>query len=108
MHSVDISTLISVISVSAAIFFGWSAYKSRCSAEEKADENERATIAYEVRAIRTDLAELKKEMKDYRDEVAETHRKVIILERDLKTCFTYIDELRRKEVFPPPVPPNDN
>lgn len=85
--TVDISMIISILSVSAALFFGYQAFarNNTSDVEEKASMN--ARVLTKLDSISDDIKDMKRDNQDLRKEVSHINNRVIVLEQIAKAGF---------------------
>lgn len=81
---IDVNTIVSIVSVCAAIFFGYHAFmhSSLDDTEEKASMNARVLTKLDM--ISDDIKEVKRDSQDLRKEVSHINERVLILEQSFK------------------------
>lgn len=86
----DLLTLLPLISLMIA---GASFYFAR-KHDTKNDTMQQTEVVIEIRAMRSDVQELKSDMKALRAEYKADHDEIVGMKRDFKTMWTRIDELK--------------
>lgn len=95
--TIDISMAISIVSVLAAVFFGYQAFarNNTSDVEEKASMN--ARVLTKLDSISDDIKDMKRDNQDLRKEVRQIDNRVIILEQIVKSDIKDFNVLKTKE-----------
>ena len=95
--TVDLSMVISIVSVLAAVFFGYQAFarNNTSDVEEKASMN--ARVLTKLDSISDDIKDMKRDNQDLRKEVRQIDNRVIILEQIVKSDIKDFNVLKTKE-----------
>lgn len=85
--TIDLSMAISIVSVLAAVFFGYQAFarNNTSDVEEKASMN--ARVLTKLDSISDDIKDMKRDNQDLRKEVSHINNRVIVLEQIAKAGF---------------------
>lgn len=99
--TIDVSILISVLSVAFAILFGLTNMKRVKSNEDRKEATEMTTVIVKLENIGNDTKDIKNELRSVRNEVGELRERVIITEQAAKSLHRRVDtqETRLVEVI---------
>ena len=93
--TIELSLLLSGISVAAAVFFGLST-RSRTVKQDAEDEaSEKTTVMVKLDTLQTAMIELKSEVKGYRDDVRELMTMAVRNEESLKSLHKRVDVIEQ-------------
>lgn len=85
--------LISILPLLSIIIAGASFYFAR-KHDTKNDTAQQTEVVAEIRAIRSDMADLKTDVRELKNEWKSDHDDIVGMKRDFKTMWTRIDELK--------------
>lgn len=85
--------LISILPLLSIIIAGASFYFAR-KHDTKNDTAQQTEVVAEIRAIRSDMADLKMDVRELKNEWKSDHDDIVGMKRDFKTMWTRIDELK--------------
>ena len=92
--TIEISLLLSGVSVAFAIFFGICS-KQRNEKKEQEDAEQRATtdtmVMVKLENIADDLKDIKRELRENREEMKTLRERVVIVEQSLKSYHKRLD-----------------
>lgn len=93
--SIEIATLVSIISVAFAIFFGIKSANrtDKKDVEERAATN--ATINVKLDNISTTVNDIKYDISDTKSKVIELDKKLVVVEQSVKSAHHRIDNIER-------------
>lgn len=91
--TIELAILLSVVSVSAALYFGISSKKRCDKTDAQKDSAEMATVIVKLENIGNGVNEIKADMRNMREEVAATRERVVAVEASAKQAHKRIDEL---------------
>ncbi|MDR1616034.1 MAG: hypothetical protein LBR98_03390 [Syntrophomonadaceae bacterium] len=94
--SVEIALLISVVSVSFALYSGISNIKRNSKADTEKNAANMTTVLVKLENITQGIAEIKSELSVMRKDFQELHDKVIINEQSLKSAWHRIVVIENK------------
>ena len=101
--SIELTVLISVASVSFAIFFGLKSTRRADKADDQKEAADMTTVAVRLETIRDGVNEIKSEMKSLRDElkslrdeVRDVREQAAKTQESLKSAWNRINELARR------------
>ena len=101
--SIELTVLISVVSVSFAIFFGLKSARRADKADDQKETADMTTVAVRLETIRDGVNEIKSEMKSLRDElkslrdeVRDVREQAAKTQESLKSAWNRINELARR------------
>ena len=83
--AIDLSLIISIVSVCAAVFFGYQAFARNNSQDIEENATMNARLMTKLDSISEDLKDMKRDSKDIRSEMNRLNERVVILEHDLKS-----------------------
>lgn len=95
--TIEVSLLLSALSVAAAIFFGIVALQRNKSKDDKHDAAELTTVIVKLENISTGISDIKSNMRSVEGEVKELRDRVIKAEDSAKNAHRRIEELHFKE-----------
>lgn len=90
---VEISLLISAVSLGFAIYTGVTNMKRNKAVDDKKDATEMTTVIVKLENISNDTKEIKNELRSVRNEVGELRERVIIAEQAAKSLHKRVDRL---------------
>lgn len=93
--TVEISLLISGLSVAAAIFFGISTKNRNTKKDTQEEASRGAAMMAKMENIQTTLIEFKTELKGYREEVDRVNEQSIRNEESLKSLHKRVDKVEQ-------------
>lgn len=88
---IDVSILISVISVSIAGFVAVVNWKKGNKTEDKKEATEITTVIVKLENISNDTKDIKNELRNVRNEVGELRERVIVAEQTAKSLHKRVD-----------------
>lgn len=91
--SIEISLLISVISISFALYQGIKNMKRNTTKDVEEDATQMATVIAELKNIMDGISDIKKEITSIKDDVKENRDRTTRLEESCKQAHKRIDEL---------------
>ena len=101
--SIELTVLLSVVSVSFAIFFGLKSARRATKADDQKEATDMTTVAVRLETIRDGVNEIKSEMKSLRDElksvrdeVRDVREQEVKTQESLKSAWNRINELARR------------
>lgn len=92
--TVELATLISIVSVGFAILSGIFSMKRNKTADDKKEATEMTTVIVKLENISKDTGEIKNDMKSVKDEVKHNTEKIIRLDESLKSAWKAINRLQ--------------
>lgn len=93
---IDISLLISIISITFAIFTGIASLKRNNNKDIKDQTAEMTSFMIELKYIGTGVDEIKREVKSIKSETRELQDRMIINEQTIKSCHKRLDAFEQK------------
>ena len=90
--TIDISILISVLSVGFAIMFGVVNMKRAKTSDDRKEATEMTTVIVKLETIGNDTKEIKNELRSVRKEVGELRERVIVAEQTTKALHERVDK----------------
>jgi len=78
--TVEIMSLITVLSVTCSIFFGYKAFSRNKTSDDKADATQMATIIVKLDTIENTVKDIKEDNKGFQVDIKEIREKLIKLE----------------------------
>lgn len=91
--TIEVALLISMLAVSASIYFGLSSKKRNEKNDTKKDAAEMTTVIIKLDNISTGVAEIKSELTNVKSDVKEVREKNIRMDESLKSAWKRIEEL---------------
>lgn len=95
--TIEVSLLLSGISIAFAIYMGISNSKRNHKADVKSDTAELTTVIVKLENIGTGIAEIKSEMSNVKDDIQENRERLIKVEESAKQAHKRLDAYDRKE-----------
>ncbi|MBR4352722.1 MAG: hypothetical protein IKQ01_06590 [Bacteroidales bacterium] len=92
----ETGTIISLVIAACALIFTALSFKRNASQDTSASAAERATMAADVRYIRTSIDEIKLENKNIQKDIGELKTKVVEVEASAKSAHKRLDDLRKE------------
>ena len=89
--TIEIAMLISLVSVSAAVFFGLAGFKRNQKADTRQEANVMTTVIIKLENIERGIIEIRAEQSSIKDEAKEFRDRLIIAEQSLKAAWKRID-----------------
>lgn len=94
MHlSIELTILLSGISVAAALYFGISNKTRNTKTDVKKESADMATVIVKLENIGNGVNEIKADMRNVREDVAENRERIVRVEASAKQAHKRIDEL---------------
>lgn len=94
--TIELSLLISGVSVVFAIFFGIKSQSRNDRKDTKEEAREDATIITKLEAIQTNMLEVKSEVRSYREEMKDIREHLARDNESLKSLHKRVDELQQR------------
>ena len=94
--TIELSLLISGVSVAFAIFFGIRDQNRNSKKDTKEEAREDATIITKLEAIQTNMLEVKSEVRSYREEMKDIREYIARDNESLKLLHKRVDELQKR------------
>jgi len=94
--TVEVSLLISGLSVGFAIFMGISNMKRNKASDDKKEATEMTTVIVKLENISNDTREIKNELRSIRNEVGELRERIIIAEQATKSLHKRVDGMETR------------
>ena len=99
--TIEISLLLSGVSVAFAIFFGICSKQRNEKKDTQEDAEQRATtdtmVMVKLENIADDLKDIKRDSKENREEMKQLRERVVIVEQSLKSCHKRLDGERNSD-----------
>jgi septal ring factor EnvC (AmiA/AmiB activator) len=95
--TVEMSFLISVVSVSASIIFAYANYKKSANTDIKKEAAETATINVKLDSISKGVDDIKLEQKSTNRDVKDLCERMIAVEQSTKSAHKRIDDIIEKK-----------
>jgi hypothetical protein len=89
--TIELAIVISIISVSASVIFGFATWRRNTSTDAKQDAGQQATIITKLDGIEKGVDDIKEELKNVKSEVREDHDRIIRLEESTKQAHKRLD-----------------
>lgn len=94
--TIEVSILLSVISVSIAAVFGFAIWKRNTKSDDKQEASQTATIITKLDGIEKGVEDIKAELRSVKAEVREDHDRITRLEESAKQAHKRIDGIERR------------
>ena len=98
--TIELSLLISGISVAFAIFFGIRDQTRNSRKDTKEEAREDATIITKLEAIQTNMLEVKSEVRSYREEMKDIREHIARDNESLKSLHKRVDGIEKDSGIP--------
>lgn len=95
MLSIELTVLVSVISVCSAIYFGLSNLRRSQKNEDREEATQLTTVLVKLENIGTGVTEIKSEMKSVKEELKENSYRLVKAEESVKQAHKRIDEIKK-------------
>lgn len=92
--TVELATLISIVSVGFAILSGVFNMKRNKTTDDKKEATEMTTVIVKLENISKDTGEIKNDIKSVKDEVKHNSESIIRLDESLKSAWKAINRLQ--------------
>lgn len=92
--TIELATIISVLSVGFAICSGIFSMKRNKTADDKKEATEMTTVIVKLENISKDTGEIKNDMKSVKDDVKHNTEQIIRLDESLKSAWKAINRLQ--------------
>lgn len=94
--SVELTVLISVLSVSLSLFFGLHNSKRNFRTDAQKDAADMTTVIVKLENIGTGITEIKGEMRSMKEDAQESRERIVKVEESAKQAHRRLDELYRR------------
>ena len=91
--TIEITLLISIISISFAIYFGLKNSKRNYTLDTKSDTAQLTTVIVKLENISTGVTEIKSELFNVKNDIKEDRERIIRIEESVKQAHKRIDKL---------------
>lgn len=98
--TIELSLLLTGVSVAAALFFGLSTRARNTKKDTQDEAREDAAVMAKLENIQTSMIEMKAELKGYRDEVRRVTEQAVRNEESLKSLHKRVDAMERHLCIP--------
>ena len=99
--TIELAVLISIVSVSAALFFGLKSNRRAERNEDQKDAADMTTVSVKLDFIRSDVSDIKSSMKGAQEESKDTRERLIAVEQSAKQAHKRIDQMSGYRAKPP-------
>lgn len=99
--SIEIAVLISIVSVSVALFFGLKNNRRAERCEDQKDAADMTTVSVKLDFIRSDVSEIRTGMRGMQEESKDTRERLIAVEQSTKQAHKRIDQMAGYRGKPP-------
>ena len=99
--TIELAVLISIVSVSAALFFGLKNNRRAERCEDQKDATDMTTVSVKLDFIRSDVSEIKSGLKGMQEESKDTRERLIAVEQSAKQAHKRIDQMAGYRAKPP-------
>ncbi len=96
--TIEMSLLISGISLSFAIYTGIVNLKRNQSVDDKKDASDMTTVIVKLENIGAGIAELKSEIKNIRDDNEKIKERLIVVEQSVKQAHKRLDDISKRKL----------
>jgi uncharacterized protein YlxW (UPF0749 family) len=93
--TIELSLLLSGVSVAFAVFFGLSTRNRNTKKDTQEEAREEAAVMVKLDALQASMIELKAEVKGYREEVRVLSAQAVRNEESLKSLHKRVDAMER-------------
>jgi peptidoglycan hydrolase CwlO-like protein len=93
--TIEITIAVSVLSVSAAIYFGIKNSRHNQKKEDQDEASQTATIITKLNGIEKGVDDIKEELKNVKAEVRDDHDRIIRLEESTKQAHKRLDAFEK-------------
>ena len=94
--TIEITVLIAIVSVSAAVFFGIKGHQRARKKDEQDEASRNTAFMIKLETLSLQMTELKAEIKAEFQMYRNDHDKIIVIERDVKTLWNAVDKIKIK------------
>ena len=94
--TIEVTLLISILSVGFAICTGFASYQRAKKADDKTDASELTTVIVKLDGIGADVTEIKADLRNIRSDVQELHERVVLVEQSAKSLHKRVDKMEGK------------
>lgn len=94
--TIEVSLLISALSVGFAIYMGVSNMKRNKATDDRKEATEMTTVIVKLENISNDTREIKNELRSVRNEVGELRERVIVAEQAAKSLHKRVDGMESR------------
>ena len=91
--TIEISILISILSISFAIFFGLKNSKRNYTLDTKSDASQLTTVIVKLENISIGITEIKSELFNVKNDIKEDRERIIRVEESTKQAHKRLDAL---------------
>ena len=99
--SIELAVLISIVSVSAAVFFGIKNNRRAERCEDQKDATDMTTVSVKLDFIRSDVSEIKTGLRGMQEESKDTRERLIAVEQSAKQAHKRLDQMAGYRSKPP-------
>ena len=96
--TIDVSLVISILSVGFAIFAGVTNMKRNKECDDKKESAELTTVIVKLENINNDTKDIKNELRSIRTEVSDLRERVTIAEQAAKSLHHRVDKIEERIV----------
>lgn len=93
--TIEVSLLISGISVAFAVFFGISTRSRNAKKDTQEEAAQEAAVMVKLESIQTGMIEVKTDIRNYREDMQTLHDKTIRNEESLKSLHKRVDKMEQ-------------
>lgn len=94
--TIDVSLLISIVSVSFAVYSVINNSKRNRRKDEQSENTQLTTVIVELKYIGNGIEEIKREIKNIKNELQELRDRMTINEQAIKSCHKRLDAFEQK------------
>ena len=94
--TIEVTLLISILSVGFAVFTGLASYQRAKKADAKTDASALTTVIVKLDGIGADVTEIKADLRNIRSDVQDLHERVVLVEQSAKSLHKRVDKMEGK------------
>ena len=94
--SIELTVLVSVASVSFAIFFGLKSSRRATKADDQKEAADMTMVVVKLENINNGINEIKSDLRNVRDEVKDLRERLAKAEESLKSAWKRLDDFARR------------
>lgn len=91
--TIEVALLISIISVTAAIIFGFAAFRRGQKADDRSEQDAMTRVIVKLESINADTNEIKNDIKSVKADVRHNSEQIIRVDESLKSAWKQINEI---------------
>lgn len=95
--NIDVSTLISVLSLTVATIVALTNIRRNHTADDRQEATEMTTLIVKLETINNGVNEIKSDMRNMKDDMQDFRDRLIIVEQSTKALHNRVDKIEGKE-----------